>query len=202
LDAHPDNICKEGVDNINFWQRMPYASQLLRKNPLLAHAIERTLADICRYVHKLMAVYAPNEYRKIKAFVDVLPLNQSPTSYPFASFVVNVQASLEAHKDGGDDTLCVTIPFGKWTSGRLVLHEAGIVLDLSVGDVVIFPSCYITHFNLDFDGVRCSIVMFSDKHGKEWLRFRNGWNGHMVVKDTISYSLEQTNLEIEDVDMA
>ena len=88
-----------------------------------------------------------------------------------------------AHKDEGDDTICAVIPFGEWTDGRLVLHELGMVLDLTMGDVVFFPSCYVTHFNMGFSGVRCSLVLFSDKHGKDWVHFRNGWHNHMVTDD-------------------
>ena len=147
--------------------------------------LDNALADICRYIEALVALHLPDQYASIKAFVDVLPLNHSPTSYPFSSFVINLQATAKAHKDEGDDTVCVSIPFGNWTQGQLVLHELGMVLDLTLGDVVIFPSCYITHFGLDFAGVRCSLILFSDKHGKDWVRFRNGWKDHMVVHDNV-----------------
>jgi hypothetical protein len=114
--------------------------------------------------------------------VDVLPLNQCPTSYPFASFVLNIQAFTKPHKDSWDDTLCVVVQFGQWMGGELVLHELGVVLDLAIGDVLFFPSGQVTHFNMPYAGTRCSLVLFSDKHGRDWVRFRNGWDGHMVVK--------------------
>jgi len=88
----------------------------------------------------------------------------------------------EAHVDANDDTICVVIPFGAYKGGELVLHEAGLVLELQEGDILIFPSYLITHFNLHFTGVRGSVVMHSDKEVKSWNTNRNGWDNHMVVK--------------------
>jgi hypothetical protein len=168
----------------------------LRNDQEAARALDDVLADICDHVHSIIATHLPIQYKSIKAFVDVLPLNQSPTSYPFASTVINIQVATEGHADEGDDQICVVIPLGEWEKGSLVLHELGVVLELSEGDVVVFPSCKITHFNLDFEGVRCSIVLFSDKHGKDWVRFRNGWSGHIAEKKS-NYDTESD----EDVDM-
>lgn len=203
-DAHPDTIGKEGARNINFSQRLPYFSHTLKKDPQTAEVIEHALQEIADYVHAIIARFLPNEYKTVKAFVDVLPLNYCPITYPFASFVVNVQGATEAHKDPGDDTLCVTIPFGEWTDGDLILYESGVVLDLVVGDIIAFPSCSLTHFNMDFDGIRGSVIFFSDKHGKDWVRFRNGWNEHMVVPDDFGAeeddSSEKDDMESEEED--
>ena len=45
---------------------------------------------------------------------------------------------------------------------RLCLEELGIKLDLANGDVVIFPSQKISHFNTHFKGERVSIVFHTD----------------------------------------
>jgi hypothetical protein len=163
---------------------MPFFSSVIKKSPQIFEALDKALADICAYVHNLVAHYLPEEYDDIKIFVDVLPLNHYPTSYPFSSFVINVHASSSAHKDAKDKRFCCVVPFGQWTKGQLVLYEPGIVLDLVPGDVVIFPSCHITHFNLEIDGIRCSLVLFADRHGEDWVKYRNGWKDHIVVKDT------------------
>ena len=145
-------------------------------------ALETSIDDICNYVHGIISTHNPTEYLKIKAFVDVLPLNHYPKMYPFASYVINIQGSTSGHKDARDNIWCVTIPFGDYSGGSLVLYEPGVVIEKGVGDVIIFPSSYLTHFNLDFEGVRCSLILFSDKHGDDWVRFRNGWNHQIVVK--------------------
>ena len=179
---HPDTIGKAHVDQVHFSQRLPYHSEILKTDAQMAQVLDDALAPICQYVNSIISTFLPSEYLTVKAFVDVLPLNHYPTSYPFGSFVVNIQALTGPHKDAWDDTFCVVIPFGLWTKGQLVLYEAGIVLELVVGDVAIFPSYQITHFNLAYEGIRCSLVFFSDRHGRDWVRFRNGWDGHMVVK--------------------
>ena len=125
--------------------------------------------------------YLPEQYKRIKAFVDVLPLNERPTSYPFPGFVLNIQVSTEGHLDAGDNTICVVIPFRSWDNGGIVLYEPRLLLDLSPGDILIFPSYKITHFNLHFSGFRYSVVMHSDKYGESWARDRNGWTNHIVM---------------------
>jgi hypothetical protein len=77
--------------------------------------------------------------------------------------------------DTGDEIICVVIPFSDFEDGELVLLEAGLVVGLRGGDVFMFPSNRITHFNMSFRGVRGSIVMHSDKEAKRWKMDRNGW---------------------------
>lgn len=60
--------------------------------------------------------------------------------------------------------------------------EPGLVLSLRNGDVVVFPSCDITHFNLHFIGRRASIVFVSDKWLTGWLKDGNGWNGNIHIR--------------------
>jgi hypothetical protein len=104
------------------------------------HCSRDTIADISDYVHSIVAAHLPAYYEKIKVFVDVLPLNYYPTSYPFESFVINIQVATDGHLDPKDDTLCFILPFGNWTGGGLVLHELGIVVELTEGTGVLFPS--------------------------------------------------------------
>jgi hypothetical protein len=143
--------------------------------------LENSIEDICNYVHGIISTHGSAEYIEIKAFVDVLPLNHYPRTYPFASYVINVQGATAGHKDMRDKIWCVTIPFGDYSGGSLALYEAGVVVEKGVGDVIIFPSSLFTHFNLDFEGIRCSLILFSDRHGDDWAEGRNGWNEFMVV---------------------
>lgn len=81
----------------------------------------------------------------------------------------------DGHRDAGDKTFCVVIPWGDWENGDLCLFEAGLVFAMKPWDVIIFPSCHITHFNLHFDGLRCSLVLHSDRAGDDW-KDHNGWS--------------------------
>jgi hypothetical protein len=144
----------------------------------LTDAMDDVFEIVCDILHK----YLPEEYDQLRVSCKILPLNHRLATYPFAGFVLNIQVCTDGHIDEKDDTICVVIPFGEHTGGQLVLHEMGLVLDLQEGDVLIFPSYRLTHFNLHFSGVRGSIVMHSDRDIKSWTVDRNGWDRHMVVK--------------------
>ncbi len=68
------------------------------------------------------------------------------------------------------------------------MFEPGIVLGLRNGDVVIFPSAAISHFNLHYKGMRASIVLHSDKRGMEWAADRNGWDHNIFMRTHMSNS--------------
>jgi hypothetical protein len=123
----------------------------------------------------------PEHYDYIEVYCDSLPFNDAPEARPFTGIVVNFCVSTDGHRDTTDILLCVVIPFGRWEGGELVLHELGLVLKLHPGDVVVFPSGKITHFNLHFTGERGSVVLHSDGRGDRWLNNRNGWGNHILA---------------------
>ena len=90
--------------------------------------------------------------------------------------IVNLGAETTAHIDPQDDDLCLVIPFGDWKGGELCFYELGIALELCPGDVVMFPSNQITHFNLCMEGHRGSFVLCSDVQMEGWVGDRNGWS--------------------------
>jgi hypothetical protein len=61
------------------------------------------------------------------------------------------------------------------TGGDLVFHELGLVFSARNGDTSLFPSVSLTHYNLDFQGTRGSLVLHSDKAGHRWKKDSNGW---------------------------
>ena len=55
------------------------------------------------------------------------------------------------------------------------------MLKLYTGDVIIFKSAEISHFNLHYAGKRASLVFHMDRAAKSWAKDRNGWhNIHML----------------------
>jgi hypothetical protein len=64
---------------------------------------------------------------------------------------------------------------GQFAGGELCLFEPGLVMPLRNGDMVVFPSRSITHFNLHYEGTRASVVLHSDYAGKGWAENRNDW---------------------------
>jgi len=117
----------------------------------------------------------PDHYVRLSAVFGEIPFQQNLLSYPFTNLVVNLGAETSAHVDPQDDELCAVFPFGNWTGGELCLYEPGITLELRAGDVVLFPSNRITHFNLRMAGHRGSMVLNTDSHMKSWIKDRNGW---------------------------
>ncbi len=182
VDIHPHFIYKEQQNKANHTQRATYFSKAIKDNPEQFDAITTALEDICKVVCETLQTHMHDDFNHLRVFCEILPLNRCPATYPFPGFVLNINVCTDAHIDANDDRICVVIPFGPYKGGELVLYEAGLILELCEGDILIFPSCRITHFNLHFVGVRGSIVMHSDKEVKSWNANRNGWNGHMIVK--------------------
>jgi hypothetical protein len=188
-ESHPDTLGNADATKHNFGQRIPYFSEVWRKDPRMAAAVDDALEDIGRCVETLVQTHLPDQFSEIKTFLHVLPLNHNCTTYPFSSWCINIQVATEGHLDNEDKIICVTIPFGDFKHGQLVFYEAGIVVDLVMGDIIIFPSGRLTHFNLDYEGTRCSLVLFTDKQGDEWVKSRNGWAHHMVTSNDASSSV-------------
>lgn len=82
--------------------------------------------------------------------------------------------------------------------------EPGLVLDLKNGDVVIFTSKDISHFNLHFTGKRASLVFHSDKCFKAWVKNANGWLHNVcfrsVITDGNEDMEEDSDSELDDDD--
>jgi hypothetical protein len=139
------------------------------------------MQDICGFVSSLIKKHLPEIHSQLSVFCEILPLNSRPSTYPFPGCIINLLVATEAHWDSGDDIVCVVIPFGEFKDAELVLMEARTMVDIQEGDVFIFPSFQLTHFNMAFKGVRGSIVMHSDKDAKRWRTDRNGWQNHMAT---------------------
>ena len=180
---HPHHLYKEGPGSkqvkVNHSQRLPHTSESIKVQPAEYGALVDALREICDYVEAILAKHLPEEYKIIRVLVENLPLHDRPPTYPFGGFVLNIQVCTNGHIDKFDDTVCLVIPFGKYTGGDLVLWEPGVVIDAKQGDLIIFPSSQITHFNLHFTGFRGSVVMHTDKELKSWLD-KNGWGTHMA----------------------
>lgn len=106
--------------------------------------------------------------------IDIIPLQQTSPVKPFTSFVLNINVATIIHKDGGDLRACIVVDIGSHEGGEVCLFEPRLVLELKNGDWTVFHSCDISHFNLDYKGIRCSIAIHSDKTG---ISYQNDCNG-------------------------
>jgi hypothetical protein len=96
-------------------------------------------------------------------------------AFPFIAIVININASSRMHRDKKDHNFCLVMAIGSFTGGALAMLETGLVLPIRQGDIAVFRSGDITHFNLVYEGKRASIVLHSDKMMTNWLRDQNGW---------------------------
>ncbi|KAJ7140273.1 hypothetical protein C8R43DRAFT_1131647 [Mycena crocata] len=183
---HPNTIRKEGATHVNFTQRAPHPSDEIKDDPLEAAALAEFIKLVTFVIEFHLRKLLPDEYAAIKVYVERLPLNERSLAHPFGGFVINVRVSTRGHRDTGDKLLCVVIPFGCWTGGELGMYEPGVAFRLRSWDALIFPSCKITHFNLDFKGSRLSLVLHSDKYGDHWIQDQNGWAARQIAENLAS----------------
>lgn len=113
---------------------------------------------------------------------DILPGNTFSPVYPFLGCVVNLNVATVAHRDQKDKALCLVLPLGDFTGGELCLYEPGFVVQIQSGDLFVFASCDITHFNMHYIGSRASIVLHTDKEMIRWRQDRNGWASNVAME--------------------
>ncbi|KAF8176640.1 hypothetical protein K438DRAFT_1607254 [Mycena galopus ATCC 62051] len=176
-DVHPNHVHKEGVSRVNYHQHSPHTSAELRENPLESALLAEFLNCIVVFVEMHLKKLHPKEHYEISIFANRLPLNERSPAHPFAGFVINVGSATWGHRNAGDKLFCPVIPLGEFEGAELGLYEPGLLIRPRPWDVIIFPSCDITHFNTHVKGTRISIVLNTDKAGDHWVKGQNGWAG-------------------------
>ncbi|KAJ6621440.1 hypothetical protein B0H10DRAFT_1945267 [Mycena sp. CBHHK59/15] len=116
------------------------------------------------YLRPQLRHLLPEEYAELDVYIEVLPLSASCPSAPFGGFVVNVNSCTWGHRD----------------VASCAFYEAGLVFDLQLGDVLVFPSQDLTHFNLHFKGKRGTLVLHTDRQSKALVNDCNGWSVHVA----------------------
>ncbi|KAJ7452866.1 hypothetical protein FB451DRAFT_969195, partial [Mycena latifolia] len=173
-DVHPNKVYKTDC-KVNFGQRGPYASQESLEHSMEYEALVEVFGEAMEFQRANFEHIPPSEYNEVSIFCDVLPLNALAPAYPFSGFALNLRVATDGHRDPLDKKFCLIIGFTDCEGGELCLFELGLVVELRTGVVFIFPSCYVTHFNLHFKGLRATLVLHSDKHGDKWAADGGGW---------------------------
>ncbi|KIM57119.1 hypothetical protein SCLCIDRAFT_91723, partial [Scleroderma citrinum Foug A] len=153
-DVHPHLLYVKGAEHTNFSQLLPYqASEQAEHEPLYQNLVT-AFDKVFDWVENMMSSYLPEEYEMLMQLLDHLPGNSHSPVPPFASLVINLNVCYaqrtEAHHDKQDKDLCLVLPIGLFEGGGLVLYEQGLVLELRLGDIIVFRSAETTHFNLDY----------------------------------------------------
>ena len=113
-------------------------------------------------------------------YCDVQPMDRNIPTSPFSGFFLNLCVATDGHTDPNDHGPCAIFTVGPYKGGQLVLDDIGLVIDLQPGQVLFFPSRFVTHYNLHFHGLRASVVMSFDKDGLKWVKTENGWTAHLA----------------------
>lgn len=111
-------------------------------------------------------------------WIDDLPLNQKAPADPWSGVVINANVATTAHRDVGDEQYCMVLVVSDCLGGELVFHELGLIFAARNGDASLFRSIDLTHYNLNYKGIRGSLVFHSDKAGRRWVENSNGWQNN------------------------
>ncbi|KAJ7432244.1 hypothetical protein B0H11DRAFT_1760779 [Mycena galericulata] len=174
-EVHPNFVRKEGATHVNHGQRAPYPSEEMTEDPEETELLAEFVQLITTFIEFHLVKLLPKEHASIKVYATRLPLHERSHAHPFGGFVFNVRVSTRGHRDSGDKLFCVVLPFGSWTGGEVGMFEPGFLFRPRAWDGIIFPSCNITHFNMNFNGIWLSLVLHSDKYGDRWVQNQNGW---------------------------
>ena len=128
----------------------------------------------------------PDSYEILSYLIEALPNCDTSPVHLVSGFVLNVNVSTHIHRDWGDEDICLVLVLSDCVGGELCLLEPGVVLKLNTGDIVIFKSADISHFNLHYTGKRASLVFHTDKAARSWAKDRNGWNHNVYMLSTCS----------------
>lgn len=108
----------------------------------------------------------PKEYEILSQYCDILPADGIAPTYPFGGWIVNLNISTLIHCDYQDLKLCLIVVASDCEGGDLCLEKPRIALELKNGDMVIFASSKLSHFNSHFNGKRASLVFHSNVSAK------------------------------------
>jgi predicted 2-oxoglutarate/Fe(II)-dependent dioxygenase YbiX len=128
----------------------------------------------------------PDSYGTLSFLVEALPNGDWSPVHPFSGFVLNMNVCTRIHRDWGDEDICLVLVLSDCSGGELCLKEPGVVLKLATGDVVLFKSSEISHFNLHYNGKRASLVFHTDRAARSWAKDRNGWQHNVYMLSTLS----------------
>ncbi|KAL0058849.1 hypothetical protein AAF712_014453 [Marasmius tenuissimus] len=184
-DAHPFSLEREGTSRpCDPSQFAPRHSKETYKQEPRSTILLNVMQPIVQHLATVMEEHFPDETKELEAFVHKLEYDGVSEVHPFAGVAVNVNVATIAHLDPMDLYLCLVLALHECTGGEIILEELGIVIDLKPGDFVIFPSTYITHYNLNFKGRRASFAFSTDKRGMAWAKTNNNWDENDYMKSS------------------
>jgi hypothetical protein len=121
------------------------------------------------------------EYDYILSNVRGLEMTDLPL-WPFSGVAFNWYAHSKVHMDGGDGPYAVLTVSGNFKGGYVCLAGLNLSFELRPGEVIIFNSRRVPHFNLSYEGERHSFVFYTQHLLDAWVADGNGWDGHRTAR--------------------
>ncbi|KJA18159.1 hypothetical protein HYPSUDRAFT_102132, partial [Hypholoma sublateritium FD-334 SS-4] len=133
----------------------PYTTDELQENARAYSILSQCFKEMFEWIAAAVKLFLPEEYEILAQYADVLPVDASCPAYPFTNFVVNFNVTTTLHRDWKDMKFCVVVALSDDHSsgGDLCFAEPGVRLQLRNGDIVMFLSGKLTHFNMHFQGI-------------------------------------------------
>ncbi|KAH7874074.1 uncharacterized protein C8R40DRAFT_1020015, partial [Lentinula edodes] len=149
-DIHPLYLISAEGGKMNHSQLLCHPSEDIQKLSGPYADLKQSLEGALRWVVEKVLLLHPDTFQEILASVDLLPMNDTSPISPFTSIVFNLNVGTLAHRDTNDKYACICITVGNPQGGELGLYEPRLLLETRNGDVAVFFSDRITHFNLPY----------------------------------------------------
>ncbi|KJA20602.1 hypothetical protein HYPSUDRAFT_100347, partial [Hypholoma sublateritium FD-334 SS-4] len=130
---------------------IPRTSEELQEHIDEYLALVACFEDIFQWTENAIKKTLPKGYEVLAQFAEVLPAEGDVPASPFTSIVINLNCITKMHRDIKDLKFCLVLVLSSdCHGGDLCFVEPGIRLELRSGDVVLFRSSELTHYNMHF----------------------------------------------------
>eukprot|EP01117_Protostelium_nocturnum_P019441 TRINITY_DN8434_c0_g1_i1.p1 TRINITY_DN8434_c0_g1~~TRINITY_DN8434_c0_g1_i1.p1 ORF type:complete len:337 (-),score=32.69 TRINITY_DN8434_c0_g1_i1:7-1017(-) len=159
------------VLHICCWRKysdVPFMSAHFQLHNSIIKEFIRVMKPICNYIEALLKEYFPEEFSILNAIK--LPNECFKPGGIYPGFAMNKEVGTIPHIDSGDlkHGLCAVISFGEFVGGDLCMFETKTVFPFLRGQIIIFRSTNLHHWNKQYTGNRNSIVLFCDNNVQTW----------------------------------
>ncbi|KAJ3727774.1 hypothetical protein C8R42DRAFT_638890 [Lentinula raphanica] len=117
--VHPTFLRQANGSKTNTSQFFIRSSQDLQVHAEEYDLVCEILGELLERIVKKVLHLFPEDLKNVEANVDIFPLNDHSPVKPFTSFVLNLNVETVAHKDNGDNSLCIVLDLESYT----VIHS-------------------------------------------------------------------------------
>jgi predicted 2-oxoglutarate/Fe(II)-dependent dioxygenase YbiX len=150
------------------YSKRPFVSKELQEDGEAGLEFLKANTGLWKRLSNILGQISPGTYRQFLRYP--LPKNSPRFCSAWAGCVVNLgdkdPVQTKLHRDVKESKFgfsCV-VPAGNYIGGALILYDLRLVIELTPGEVFLFPDSLIHHANEDISGERSSIVAFTQEN--------------------------------------